>query len=406
MQKRQQGYIQLSTPAEALAQKPLVIDPQTEPQVGGRTRMKSKQPNRTTKTSQKLKLFPEDQATSTTVDETSDGRHNQIGQLSQGTARREAERLSKQERLKLPRVTAYCTAATYRLDDLMKYLQNRKIRNSAAPKRLDECIYTPFSFRPPKPPTTADLLGIDDVIIPSQEQSIPEVIFFDYGVVVIWGMKEDEEKSLLRELVAFEDEKLSEKDVETEEFHFHYDASYQPRIYNDVITLKHPGNYMVKVTISHAIAQSVKMTLFEGLIEDTIEATKHIPITMAETGKVSMSRTAITKKIGQLFIMRININLVSNILDTPEIFWSEPAYEPLYEAIRGYLEISQRVELLNQRVAVISDLLDMLKEHLTSSHGEQLEWIVIILIAFEIVIGVITICVDSAAFFKEDTSSI
>lgn len=38
------------------------------------------------------------------------------------------------------------------------------------------------------------------------------------------------------------------------------------------------------------------------------------------------------------------------------------------------------MDLLNQRVSVISDLLDMLKEHLTSSHGEQLEWIVIILI--------------------------
>jgi uncharacterized Rmd1/YagE family protein len=59
---------------------------------------------------------------------------------------------------------------------------------------------------------------------------------------------------------------------------------------------------------------------------------------------------------------------------------SEPALEPLYQAVRGYLEISQRVELLNQRVAVISDLLDMLKEHLNSSHGEQLEWIVIVLI--------------------------
>ena len=57
-----------------------------------------------------------------------------------------------------------------------------------------------------------------------------------------------------------------------------------------MITLKHPGNYMVRVTISHAIAQSVKMTLFEGLVEDTIEATKDIPQTMAETGKVQMSR--------------------------------------------------------------------------------------------------------------------
>ncbi|CAJ0768181.1 17722_t:CDS:2 [Entrophospora sp. SA101] len=109
---------------------------------------------------------------------------------------------------------------------------------------------------------------------------------------------------------------------------------------------------MVKLTISHAIAQSVKMTLFEELIESTIEDTKHIPQTMSKTGKVQI--TAITQKIGQLFIVRINVNLVSNVLDTPEIFWSEPTYQPLYSAIRGYLEISQRVELLNQRVSVIS----------------------------------------------------
>jgi uncharacterized Rmd1/YagE family protein len=80
--------------------------------------------------------------------------------------------------------------------------------------------------------------------------------------------------------------------------------------------------------------------------------------------------------------------------DTPEIFWSEPDLQPLYNAIRKYLEINQRVELLNKRVAVISDLLDMLKENLNSTHGENLEWVVIILIAFEIVIGVVMILVD------------
>ena len=70
-------------------------------------------------------------------------------------------------------------------------------------------------------------------------------------------------------------------------------------------------------------------------------------------------------------MIKIDVNLVSPILDTPEIFWSEPSLEPLYSAIRGYLEISQRVELLNQRCAVISDLLDMLKEHLNSTHGKR-----------------------------------
>lgn len=99
---------------------------------------------------------------------------------------------------------------------------------------------------------------------------------------------------------------------------------------------------MIKITISHAVAQSVKLALFEGLIEDTIDTTKHIPQIMAQEGKIHMSQKAINQKIGELFIMRINVNLVSNVLDTPEIFWSEPALEPLYMALRGYLEISQR----------------------------------------------------------------
>jgi uncharacterized Rmd1/YagE family protein len=104
-------------------------------------------------------------------------------------------------------------------------------------------------------------------------------------------------------------------------------------------------------------------------------------------------------KIGHLFVQRINVNLVSPILDTPELFWSEPTLEPLYNAIRGYLEIPQRVELLNQRCQVVGDLLDMLKEHLNSTHGEYLEWIIIVLIAIEILIGLVTIFFDFMSLY-------
>ncbi|CAO3609697.1 unnamed protein product [Cunninghamella echinulata] len=295
-------------------------------------------------------------------------------------------------REELPRVTAYCTASAYRMDELTKYLQTKKKSNGAAIKRFDECVYTPYSvsypYSPPKQNDTNDQ--------PRKNKSgLPEMFLFDYGVVVFWGMTLNEEQRILKELIPFEEEKLDADDVETEEFNYYYNENYQPRIYNDIITLRHPSNYLVKLTIAHAIAQSVKMTLFERLIEDTINETKYIPQVMAENGNIHMSRTAITKKIGQLFIMRINVNLVSNILDTPEIFWSEPALEPLYSAIRSYLEISQRVELLNQRVEVISDLLEMLKDHLNSSHGEHLEWIVIWLIAMEILVAVITTTVDA-----------
>lgn len=215
----------------------------------------------------------------------------------------------------------------------------------------------------------------------------------------MWGLTEEEERAILEDIRPFEEDSIDYDEIEPEKFHYLYSRQQQARIYNDIITLISPtSSMMIKLTISHACAQSAKLILFEGLIEETIESTRHIPNVMAETGKIHMHRKAINKKIGQLFIMRINVNLVSNVLDTPEIFWSEPAFEPLYMAIRGYLEISQRVDVLNQRVGVISDLLAMLKDNLTSTHGEQLEWIVIFLISFEIVIGLITIAIDLSSY--------
>jgi len=71
----------------------------------------------------------------------------------------------------------------------------------------------------------------------------------------------------------------------------------------------------------------------------------------------------------------LDINLVGSVLDSPELMWSEPKLLPTYEATRIYLEISQRVQLLNQKVDVISDLLQMLKQQMTHSHSEYLEWI-------------------------------
>ncbi|KAJ3070565.1 hypothetical protein HDU98_006459 [Podochytrium sp. JEL0797] len=237
--------------------------------------------------------------------------------------------------------------------------------------------------------------------------TVPELIFFDFGVVVMWGLTEEEEQEVLLDIRPFEEESIDHNDLESEKFHYLYSRQQQARIYNDIITLISPtSSVMIKLTISYAFAQSAKLTLFEGLIEETIESTRRIPSVMAETGKIHMHRKAINKKIGQLFIMRINVNLVSNVLDTPEIFWSEPAFEPLYTAIRGYLEINQRVDLVNQRVAVISDLLAMLKDNLTSTHGEQLEWIVIFLIGLEIVIGLITITLKKDPKYKRYVNAI
>lgn len=80
-------------------------------------------------------------------------------------------------------------------------------------------------------------------------------------------------------------------------------------------------------------------------------------------------------QIGELFILRISIHLNGSVLDTPELFWVEPQLEPVYQAVRSYLEMDQRVSLLTERLDVIADLLAVLKDQLSHGHGEMLEWI-------------------------------
>ncbi len=51
--------------------------------------------------------------------------------------------------------------------------------------------------------------------------------------------------------------------------------------------------------------------------------------------------------------------MVSNVLDTPELFWSEASLKDLYDAVREYMEITERVEALNAKLGVVKDLVSI-----------------------------------------------
>jgi uncharacterized Rmd1/YagE family protein len=81
-----------------------------------------------------------------------------------------------------------------------------------------------------------------------------------------------------------------------------------------------------------------------------------IPKQLADSGELKLRRGEALKLTGRLFKLRRDVNLVSNVLDTPELFWSEASLKGLYDATRDYFEIEPRVQVLNERLGVASDL--------------------------------------------------
>lgn len=364
---------------------------------------------RISRTTQKLKLLPEDPPTLGSTNQnfigsdregtaqTVSGVYSQVTRIKDEPARKDAEILGKLHRDLLPRVTAYCTCGSYRMKDLIRWLKDRKRIHNTLPKLFDECLYTPFTYKDWRSDSEEDgrkLIQLADDGGEIEFGRKNDVFIFEYGVVIMWGYTIKEEQAFLEDMAKFESEKLSEEDIQVEEFNYYITTSYQPRIYNDFITLRDDSNYMLKLSISHALAQSVKISLFEELVDNTIEDTQDIPQQIAHTGKIEMTRDETMKSIGELFILRININLHGSVLDSPELMWAEPHLEPIYQATCGYLEVNQRVELLNQRLEVISDLLQMLKDQLGHSQEENLEFIVVVLVCIEVLVSVINIVID------------
>ena len=75
--------------------------------------------------------------------------------------------------------------------------------------------------------------------------------------------------------------------------------------------------------------------------------------------------------------------------DTPDFFWKEEHYETYYQMVMSYLEMSSRTEILNKRLDMLRELLDVLQQQMESSHAVKLEWIVIWLIVAEVVLQVL-----------------
>ena len=291
-------------------------------------------PQRTTKKAQKLKLLPDPV---TAEDEDGFGEdfprdvYSQITRIKEPAARSHAARLGKADRDRIPRVSAYCTANSYRLEGVIKFLKSRAKTRGANPKLYDECVYSPFDYlyeekqkgtrifptppgngkherRPSERRYSDSAVEVEDNTITRREDLIdfheeasqaadvntenpistpqsdetfdidiaihtPEIFLFDYGTVVIWGMTPAQESRFLSDISKFASSILSPDDTQVENFNFYYAREYQARIYNDFISLRDPRNHMIKLAISHALAQSVKTSLFEDLLSETIADT-------------------------------------------------------------------------------------------------------------------------------------
>uniref|UniRef100_A0A0A9Z5F3 Sporulation protein RMD1 n=2 Tax=Lygus hesperus TaxID=30085 RepID=A0A0A9Z5F3_LYGHE len=210
---------------------------------------------------------------------------------------------------------------------------------------------------------------------------------FDYGCIAFFNFTVEEENDMLQLLQPYEEETLPENEREAGTEDIIYVFGTRSQVTNDTVTLA-SNSTLEKLSIAFAMAQCVKLNIFEERVDKEIEKTRDLPESLAKIGSIGLTRVEMAKKIGKLFIERNNINLHADILDDPEFFWKQDKYKYVYEKLYKYLELNKRVALLNKRLVIMKELFDMISGQLESTHAEKLELIVIYLIVVEVVVAV------------------
>lgn len=89
------------------------------------------------------------------------------------------------------------------------------------------------------------------------------------------------------------------------------------------------------------------------------------------------------------------------MLDTPNFFWdSEPTLHPLYTAVREYLEIKPRIQVLNERCQVFLDLGEILSDSISDKKMTRITWIIIVLIVLSICVTCLEVLLRFAILTK------
>ncbi|KAF5607767.1 RMD1-like protein [Fusarium pseudoanthophilum] len=223
-----------------------------------------------------------------------------------------------------------------------------------------------------------------------------DIFVFPSGTIVTWSLPPD---VVTRQIMRAAEEAHSIESREFEDLEFTTDANREASVLKgDVIVLGTRKEHkeadkldttLAKVAFSSGLARSTKLAVLETALTSYFESTRNIPALLSQGAGIPLGRKFILQKTGELLSLRARLNHYSELTDSlPDIFWdtsSDLGLEGYYEQVGRALDVNVRIRALNQKMDYAAEIASVLREMSSEQHGTRLEWIIIVLIAVEVI---------------------
>lgn len=143
--------------------------------------------------------------------------------------------------------------------------------------------------------------------------------------------------------------------------------------------------------ISLGLAVAVRLDSLERQIEAKLEDN------WREMNREALSSLNLSAVSHRIFVMETNLhdlryelNSEAGRVNAPDLLGEHALAERLYDQVLAHLDTRRRTALLNERLSYSLDYLHTLSEHVRHQYSVRLEIIIILLIFFELCVGVVS----------------
>ena len=209
-------------------------------------------------------------------------------------------------------------------------------------------------------------------------------VVFRYGVVVFIGLTADEEAELVERLQTRTFGKITPSEEEWAKIQIARESGEPIPVGGPIPVMDFSLDRIL--VVSDALAKSVVLGRDEKEVANVFDTIDPFARELARLGKTSRNRTDLLKLMGNALLVQHRLSGRVAVAEKPDVLWDRPDLERLYARLEDEYELSERVETLNRKLAVIADTATTLADIVDTKRSLRLEIIVVFLIAFEIVI--------------------
>ena len=205
-------------------------------------------------------------------------------------------------------------------------------------------------------------------------------VLFRYGVVVLFGVNNEGEIRFLDTLKPLLTNRYQIPEIEELEIHCGRNSI---GVQSGAVSLDEVTLEKLQV-IADALSKNLVLSLYEKKVAGEFDKIEPLALELATHGKVSADSR---KLLSKMLLIEHRMVGRAEIGDKPETLWNFPQLEGLYASLEDEFELKERQSALDRKLGLISDTAQTLADVWDNKQLHKLEWYVIGLIIFEIIIS-------------------